>query len=90
MELEGVKNILVTNNYWVQIAKFLGRKSYDPSKIITVSAPEMVDTALVLGIDLKDSRTEARQWTYKVDIERPSPCGRPLRSRSSSSQRTQG
>ena len=68
MELEGVKNILVTNNYWVQIAKFLGRKSYDPSKIITVSAPEMVDTALVLGIDLKDSRTEARQWTYKVDM----------------------
>jgi len=68
MELEGVKNILVTNNYWVQIAKFLGRKSYDPSKIIMVSAPEMVDTALVLGIDLKDSRTEARQWTYKVDM----------------------
>ena len=68
MELEGVKNILVTNNYWVQIAKFLGRKSYDPSKIITVSVPEMVDTALVLGIDLKDSRTEARQWTYKVDM----------------------
>ena len=68
MELEGVKNILVTNNYWVQIAKFLGRKSYDPSKIITVGAPEMVDTALVLGINLKDSRAEARQWTYKVDM----------------------
>ncbi|WP_295681679.1 NPCBM/NEW2 domain-containing protein [uncultured Fibrobacter sp.] len=68
MELEGVKNILVTNNYWVQIAKFLGRKSYDPSNIITVGVPEMADTALVLGINLKDSRTEARQWTYKVDM----------------------
>ena len=68
MELEGVKNILITNNYWVQIAKFLGRKSYDPSKMITVGVPEMNDTALVLGINLKDSRTEARQWTYKVDL----------------------
>jgi hypothetical protein len=68
MELEGVKNILITNNYWVQIAKFLGRKSYDPSKMITVGVPEMNDTALVLSINLKDSRTEARQWTYKVDL----------------------
>ena len=36
--------------------------------MITVGVPEMNDTALVLGINLKDSRTEARQWTYKVDL----------------------
>lgn len=39
MDLEGVKNVLITNNYWVQIAKFNGRKNYDPTNIIQVSEP---------------------------------------------------
>lgn len=36
MDMVGVKNILITNNYWVQIAKFNGRKNYDPKNIITI------------------------------------------------------
>ena len=68
MELEGVKNFLVTNNYWVQIARFLGRKSYDPSKILTVNAPSTTDTTLVLGIELKDPRPEAKQWTFQMEL----------------------
>ena len=36
MEMVGVKNILITNNYWVQIAKFNGRKNYNPKNIITI------------------------------------------------------
>ena len=39
MDLVGVKNILITNNYWVQIAKFNGRKHYNPTNIIQVSEP---------------------------------------------------
>jgi hypothetical protein len=39
MDLEGVKNILITNNYWVQIAKFKGHKNYNPVNIIQVSEP---------------------------------------------------
>ncbi|SHI39277.1 NPCBM/NEW2 domain-containing protein [Fibrobacter sp. UWP2] len=36
MDLVGVKNILITNNYWVQIAQFNGRKNYNPKNIIVV------------------------------------------------------
>lgn len=36
MDMVGVKNILITNNYWVQIAKFNGRKNYNPKNIITI------------------------------------------------------
>ncbi len=39
MDLVGVKNILITNSYWVQIAKFNGRKQYNPTNIIQVSEP---------------------------------------------------
>jgi len=42
MDLEGVKNILVTNNYWVQIAKFNGRKNYNTANIIAVKQPSFV------------------------------------------------
>ncbi|MBO7413788.1 MAG: NPCBM/NEW2 domain-containing protein [Fibrobacter sp.] len=68
MELEGVKNILITNNYWVQIARFLGRKSYDPSKILAVGTPSKTDSTLVLGIELKDPRPEAKEWTFKMEL----------------------
>lgn len=39
MDLVGVKNILITNNYWLQFAKFNGRKNYNPQNIITVEEP---------------------------------------------------
>lgn len=39
MDMVGVKNILITNNYWVQIAKFNGRKNYNPKNIIVVNEP---------------------------------------------------
>lgn len=68
MDLEGVKNILVTNNYWVQIAKFNGRKTFDPSKIFTVRAPEATDSAFVLGVTFKDTNSLAREWTYKITM----------------------
>lgn len=39
MDMDGVKNILITNNYWVQIAKFNGRKNFNPKNIIAIDAP---------------------------------------------------
>lgn len=39
MDMDGVKNILVTNNYWVQIAKFNGRKNFNPKNIIVIDEP---------------------------------------------------
>lgn len=39
MDLVGVKNILITNNYWLQFAKFNGRKNYNPQNIITIEEP---------------------------------------------------
>lgn len=41
MDMVGIKNILITNNYWVQIAKFNGRKNYNPENIIVVNDPVM-------------------------------------------------
>lgn len=41
MEMEGVENILITNNYWVQIAKFFGRKNYNVKNIIDVKSPTL-------------------------------------------------
>lgn len=41
MDLDGVKNILITNNYWVQIAKFNGRKNYNASNAITIQDPSV-------------------------------------------------
>jgi len=41
MDMDGVKNILVTNNYWVQIAKFNGRKNYDSNNIISIQQPKV-------------------------------------------------
>lgn len=39
MDMVGIKNILITNNYWVQIAKFNGRKNYNSENVITVTEP---------------------------------------------------
>ena len=61
MDLVGVKNILITNNYWVQIAKFNGRKQYNPTNIIQVSEPtrgEVVPANDSAAITTGDSTTE--------------------------------
>lgn len=45
MDMDGIKNILVTNNYWVQIAKFNGRKNYDANNIIEVQEPSITKSS---------------------------------------------
>lgn len=61
MDLEGVKNILITNNYWVQIAKFNGRKNYNPKNTLVLGDPKYTpaDTANAGGkLEIEISRNE--------------------------------
>ncbi len=53
MDMDGVKNILITNNYWVQIAKFNGRKNFNPERIITVQEPS-VETNIQEKLNLNE------------------------------------
>ena len=72
MDMTGVKNILITNNYWVQIAKFNGRKNYNPEKIITTSDLEIIPAdsatakpaALKVHYDLKEQGKAAANWEF--------------------------
>ena len=74
MDLEGVKNILITNNYWVQIAKFKGRKEFNPKNIIAVSDPELriatedpvIKQSLFYQFNLKETAAVANQWDYTI------------------------
>ena len=76
MDLEGVKNILITNNYWVQIAKFNGRKEFNPQNIIAVRDLEFVEAAqedsvetkaaLRYSISLNEKSAVASNWDYIV------------------------
>ena len=70
MDLVGVKNILITNNYWVQIAKFNGRKHYNPEKIIVVKDPEPVIDSLgvSLKILLKETSEASKNWNYTATL----------------------
>ncbi|SHM37995.1 4-amino-4-deoxy-L-arabinose transferase [Fibrobacter sp. UWR3] len=75
MDLVGVKNILITNNYWVQIAKFNGRKHYNPTNIIQVSEPARESAAensseapLLLNYNLKEKPEAARNWTLRISL----------------------
>ena len=78
MDLEGVKNILITNNYWVQIAKFNGRKDFNPKNIIVVNEPELIQsaaedslsttTALQYNFSLNEKATATSQWIYTVQV----------------------
>ncbi len=75
MDLVGVKNILITNNYWVQIAKFNGRKHYNPTNIIQVSEPTRESAAentsespLLLNYKLKEQAEAARNWTLRISL----------------------
>ena len=76
MDLTGVKNILITNNYWVQIAKFNGRKNYNPQRIITTSELEVVpaDSAtkkaatLKIHYELKEKSSVAANWNIMISV----------------------
>ena len=80
MDLEGVKNILITNNYWVQIAKFNGRKNFNPKNIITIAKPFLTSAAdstavssdstgdriLEIPIKLNESSNVTSSWKYEI------------------------
>ena len=76
MDLTGVKNILITNNYWVQIAKFNGRKNYNPEKIISTSDLKIIpaDSAaskpamLKVHYELKEQGQAAAKWKFALLI----------------------
>lgn len=77
MDLEGIKNILITNNYWVQIAKFNGRKEFNPQKTITVHdleiAPATEDSlapkaVLQYRFDLNENAVATRTWNYSIVV----------------------
>ena len=76
MDLTGVKNILITNNYWVQIAKFNGRKNYNPQRIITTSELEVVPadsatkkaTTLKIHYELKEKSSAAANWNIMISV----------------------
>jgi hypothetical protein len=78
MDMTGVKNILITNNYWVQIAKFNGRKNYNPEKIISTSELEFVpaDSAaskpavLKFHYDLNEQGQTAANWKFAILINK--------------------
>lgn len=61
MDLEGVKNILITNNYWVQIAKFNGRKEFNPKNIITINGQDF-------GMDISESEGNSSFFRYKFSL----------------------
>jgi len=77
MDLEGIKNFLITNNYWVQIAKFNGRKEFNPQNIIAVSEPELrmvtedsvTKFSVFYRFDLNETAAIADQWDYTVLFE---------------------
>ena len=76
MELEGVKNILITNNYWLQIAKFNGRKDYNLANVISVKDPQLEVSAdslnpiqtLNLSFSLKERSPSSRNWSINVMV----------------------
>jgi hypothetical protein len=70
MDLVGVKNILITNNYWVQIAKFNGRKTYNPEKIIVVKdiEPVLDSLGVSLKILLKETSEASKNWNYTATL----------------------
>jgi hypothetical protein len=77
MDMTGVKNILVTNNYWVQIAKFNGRKNYNPEKIIKTSDIEVVpaDSAsksakLKIRYELKEQSKTTANWEFSLFVNK--------------------
>ncbi len=76
MDMEGVTNMLITNNYWVQIAKFNGRRNYNPVNIIAVEEPSFVvptDTlagkpGLRIAFSLNERGNAINDWSYAVYV----------------------
>ncbi|MCF0224564.1 MAG: NPCBM/NEW2 domain-containing protein, partial [Fibrobacter sp.] len=71
MDLVGVKNILITNNYWLQIAKFNGRKNYNPEKIISIAEPKVdaeIQDSLILKYDLNEKGDAADRWEFLLAL----------------------
>lgn len=65
MDLVSEKNILVTNNYWVQIAKFKGRKSYNASNVL--KKVKSNDSESELAFILGESKPQPWVIEYTVD-----------------------
>ena len=82
MDLVGVKNINITNSYWVQIAKFNGRKQYNPKNIIVVNDKPIVEhddsletandllgnmkSRLRIIYELNETSAESANWTITI------------------------
>lgn len=76
MDMEGEANFLITNNYWVQIAKFNGRKDYNPVNIIAVEDPTFItptDTlagkpGLRIAFSLNERGNAINDWSYAIFV----------------------
>ena len=76
MDMTGVKNILITNNYWVQIAKFNGRKNYNPEKIISTSEIKIIPddstkskaVALSINYNLNEKGAAVANWSLTITL----------------------
>ncbi len=66
MDMEGVKNILITNNYWVQIAKFHGRKNYNNEKVLAVQDPVLVTAQTDSLAKVDSTATDSLQVSYEL------------------------
>lgn len=76
MDMVGVKNILITNNYWVQIAKFNGRKNYNPKNIIAIEEPSFdeAEAPEKLNLNELEENTDVNQIVidtlrYKYELK---------------------
>ena len=65
MQLEPVKNILITNNYWLQIAKFKGRKTYQYDQVLQVS-PLTIDSTKKITVSYTQRHTQATPWQTRI------------------------
>lgn len=74
MDMDGVKNILITNNYWVQIAKFNGRKNFNPQNIIVIynpvvkaaGTPEKLDHETDENTDVNKIVVDSLNYSYDL------------------------
>lgn len=66
MNLEPVKNILITNNYWLQIAKFKGRKTYQLDRVLQVNSAEIDSAETKITISYTQNHSEAEPWETRV------------------------
>lgn len=76
MDLESIKNILITNSYWLQIAKFNGRKSYNSKKIMTINNIQIktnndtLNSSLNIDFNLNETSPAINNWTYTITVNK--------------------